>query len=226
VSGLKSAHGLRRAGKNGPLEWHGGLLRTGETGPTRSGGRPAARVPRAGCGPQEARQWTGRGKVLGSSTTAKRGLHWAIGLKVGLIEEVRRRWGGGERPARRRSGGGRLRRGGGGLGGGPEARGGGEGGAAGAMSEQEEKHDVGGPAGGGRQHPFKGQQPVVVAGTQWRGVGGSRATRGGARGGGPWLSPAGDSSGDVAMANSEGNGVGRAQRKRKVCQDRMNSDDF
>jgi hypothetical protein len=58
------------------------------------------------------------------------------------------------------------------------------------------------------------------------GVGGSRATRGGARGGGPWLPPAGDSSGDVAMANSEGNGVGRAQRKRKVCQDRMNSDDF
>jgi hypothetical protein len=29
----------------------------------------------------------------------------------------------------------------------------------------------GGPAGGGRQHPFKGQQPVVVAGTQWRGSG-------------------------------------------------------
>jgi hypothetical protein len=47
VSGLKSADGLRRVGENGPLARHGGLLRTGEIGPTRPGGRPAARVPHA-----------------------------------------------------------------------------------------------------------------------------------------------------------------------------------
>jgi hypothetical protein len=32
VSGLKSAHGLRRAGKNGPLARHDGLLHMGKTG--------------------------------------------------------------------------------------------------------------------------------------------------------------------------------------------------
>jgi hypothetical protein len=68
----------------------------------------------------------GRGKVLGSSTTAKRWLRRAIGLKAELTEEVGRRWGGGER---RRSGEGQLQRGGGGLGGGPMARGRGEGGS-------------------------------------------------------------------------------------------------
>jgi hypothetical protein len=90
VSGLKSAHGLQHAGENGMLARHGGLLRTGETGPTRPGGQPAARVPgaaqwRVGRGLASGR---GCGKVLGSSTTAKRWLRRAIGLKVGLTEVV------------------------------------------------------------------------------------------------------------------------------------------
>jgi hypothetical protein len=55
VSGLNSAHGLRRAGKNGLLARHNGLLRPGETGPTWPGGQPAARVPRAGRGGASAR---------------------------------------------------------------------------------------------------------------------------------------------------------------------------
>jgi hypothetical protein len=89
----------------------------------------------------------GRGKVLSSSTTAKRWLRRAIGLKAGLTEEVGRRWGGGER---RRSSEGQLQRGGGGLRGGPMARDGGEGGAVCAVSEQEEKHvrGWGDPTGG------------------------------------------------------------------------------
>jgi hypothetical protein len=88
------------------------LAAHGETGPARPGGRPAARVPRAGRGHrtvarrQGARRWMGRGKVLGSSTTAKRRLHRAKRAEAGLIEEVERRWGGGERPTRWRSGGG------------------------------------------------------------------------------------------------------------------------
>jgi hypothetical protein len=88
-----------------------------------------------------ARLWTECGKALGSSTTAKRWLCQAIGLKAGLTEEVGRQWGGGKLSAQRRFDGGRLRWGGGSLRGGPTARGRGEGGA-GATSEQEEKHGV------------------------------------------------------------------------------------
>jgi hypothetical protein len=131
VLGLKSVHGMRS---------------TGETGPARPGGRPAAQVPRARRGHravarrQGARRWTGRGKVLSSSTTAKRRLRRAKRAEVGLTEEVGRRW---VVESGRRSGGGRLRRGGSALGAVLRLEAKARGKTAGMMSERRRKHGAG-----------------------------------------------------------------------------------
>jgi hypothetical protein len=191
VSGLKSGHGLRRTGENGLLAWHGGLLHTGETGPTRPGGWPAVWVPHAGRGHRAARVpgaarwrigrgarwWTGHDKVLGSSTTAKRRLHRAIGLKAGLTEEVGRQWGGGERPARWRSIGGRLWWGGGGLRGSWAMRGGARGGGPGSHRRGT---SWAGRAGGARVRIVAGGAGSLMSGTRLV-VGGCRGERCGAR---------------------------------------------
>jgi hypothetical protein len=89
---------------------------------------------------QGARRWTGRGKVLGSSTTAKRRLRGAKRAEVGLTEEVGRRW---VAESGRRSGGGRLRRGGSALGAVLRLEAKVRGKTTGATSEQRRKHGAG-----------------------------------------------------------------------------------
>jgi hypothetical protein len=77
VSGLKSAHGLWRAGENGLLARHSGLLRTSETGqPGRADGpRRGCHALRAVARRQGARRWrSGVGGVAGSG--------WCSGVLV------------------------------------------------------------------------------------------------------------------------------------------------
>jgi hypothetical protein len=103
--------------------------------PTRPGGRPAARVPRAARG----------GASAGGSPM-----------------EVGRRWGGGERLAQWRSGGGQLRWGGPKARCRGE---GGAAGVASEREEKHGVEGGGGnPSGGGRQHPFKGGSGDIAEG--------------------------------------------------------------
>jgi hypothetical protein len=169
VLSLKSVHGLRPAGENGPLAWHGGLLCTAKNGPARPGGRPVERVAHAGHHHRAARvpgavrwrvgrwdhRWMGRDEVLGSKTTTKRRLRRAKRVEVGLS----RRSGGGKCPTWWRP-----------LGG-PVAGGEGEGGRLWARRRSGMKSKARGKNFSRRHRPFKRGRWEATEGGGGRGVG-------------------------------------------------------